>query len=292
MKKLPNNNSFYLSLVPSIWIIIFFIIPIFIVFKTSFCESIFSIPPISSICKWLDGHLLNIKINFENYFRLIDESYYLLSFINTVIITTIVTFICFIFGFIMAYAICKTSERTRSILMSMVSVSLWTATLIRIYAWINLLGTNGVINNFLSHFGIAPVKFLGNYSTVCVGLVFCYLPYMILPLYSVLEKFDKSYIEAAYDLGCSPLKTFWSVTLPLCKNGIITGCIIVFSSAIGEFVVPELLGSSDVLLFGRILWMEFFNNLDWPMACALSIILMIFIITPIYIIQKRCGETV
>ena len=286
MKKL---NS---SIIPSIWIIIFLIIPIIIVFKTSFCESIFGIPPISTICRWLDGHLLNIKINFENYFRIIKDSYYLLSFINTAIITTIVTFTCFIFGFLMAYAICKTSDKTKSILMSMVSVSLWTATLIRIYAWINLLGTNGVINNFLSNFCIGPIKFLGHYSTVCVGLVFCYLPYMILPLYSVLEKFDKSYIEAAYDLGCSPIRTFWSVTLPVCKNGIITGCIIVFSIAIGAFVVPELLGSSDVLLFGRILWMEFFNNLDWPMACALSIVLMIFIIIPIYVMQKKYGEAV
>ena len=200
MRKL-NNNISSSSLIPSIWIVIFFIIPILIVLKTSFCESIFGIPPISSIYRWIDGHLLNIKINFDNYLRIVKESYYLLSFINTVIITTIVTFICFVFGFIMAYAICKTSEKTRSILISMVSISLWTVTLIRIYAWINLLGTNGVINNFLSHFGIGPIKFLGNYSTVCVGLVFCYLPYMILPLYSVLEKFDKSYIEAAYDLA-------------------------------------------------------------------------------------------
>ncbi|MBR1944483.1 MAG: ABC transporter permease [Alphaproteobacteria bacterium] len=292
MKNINNSNNFYLSLVPSIWIILFFIIPIFIVFNTSLCESIFSIPPISSVCRWLDGHLLNIKINFENYFRLIKESYYLLSFVNTVVISVTVTFICFVFGFAMAYAICKTGERTRSILMSMVSLSLWTATLIRIYAWINLLGTNGVINNFLSYFGIAPIKFLGNYYTVCIGLLFCYLPYMILPLYSVLEKFDKSYIEAAYDLGCSPASTFLHVILPLCKNGIITGCIIVFSSTIGEFVVPELLGSSDVLLFGRILWMEFFNNLDWPMACALSIVVMIFIITPIYVLQKKYSEAV
>lgn len=164
---------------------------------------------------------------------------------------------------------------------------MWTATLIRVYALINLLGSQGVLNSLLGFFEISPIKFLGNYVTVCFGLVFCYLPYMILPIYSILEKHDKSCIEAAYDLGCTPFRTLWQVTIPLCKGGIVTGCILVFATTIGEFSIPELLGSSDTLMFGRILWTEFFNNLDWAMSCAMSIVMMVFIITPIYIIQKR-----
>ena len=286
------SNSFYVSMIPNIWIILIFIIPIFLVFKISFTEPIMAIPPLGKLCSWTSEQILNIKLNLTNYVRILKEYYYISAFINSIGITSITTFLCLIIGFPMAYAICKTKPRTQSVLMSLLSLSIWTATLIRVYALINLLASKGILNSLLGYLGIQPIKFLGNYVAICLGLVFCYLPYMIFPIYSVLEKYDKSCVEAAHDLGCTPLKTLWKVTIPLCRGGIITGCILVFATTIGEFSIPELLGSSNTLMFGRILWTEFFNNLDWPMTCAISIVMMVFIITPIYIIQKRYGESI
>ena len=287
--QLLSNNGSYTSILPVLWMILFFILPILLIFKTSFTESIYSIPPLSSICSWTSNHFLILRINFDNYIHLVKDSYYLSAFINSMCLTLLSTAICFVLGFVMAYGICQTRNRTRSVLMSMLSLLIWTATLIRIYAWINLLSNQGLINKMLSYIGVSTIKFIGSYYTVCLGLVFCYLPYMIFPIYSILEKLDKAYIEAAYDLGCNPIKTFLKVTLPLCRSGIVTGCIMVFSTSIGEFVIPELLGGPDTLMFGRILWMEFFNNLNWPMTCALSIVMMAFIITPIYVFQKKHG---
>lgn len=292
-KNIHNpSNGFYVSIIPNLWLITAFIIPISLVFKISFTEPVMSIPPLGELCSWTGNQILNIKLNIANYIRMVKEHYYISAFVNSVCITTLTTLLCLIFGFPMAYAICKTKPRTQAVLISLLSLSIWTATLIRIYALINLLGSKGVLNSLLTHMGMQPVKFLGSYTTVCLGLVFCYLPYMIFPIYSILEKYDKSCVEAAYDLGCSPLKTLWKVTIPLCRGGIITGCILVFATTVGEFSIPELLGSSDTLMFGRILWTEFFNNLDWPMTCAISIVMMAFIILPMYFIQKKYGETI
>lgn len=291
-KLCSHSNGFYVSIILNIWIILIFIIPIVLVFKISFTEPVIAIPPLGRLCTWTGEQILNIKLNFANYVRILKDSYYISAFANSICITILTTFICLTLGFPMAYAICKTKPRTQAVLISLLSLSIWTATLIRIYALINLLSSKGVLNSFLGYVGIQPIRFLGNYTTVCLGLVFCYLPYMIIPIYSILEKYDKSYIEAAHDLGCTPLKTLWKITIPLCRGGIITGCILVFATTIGEFSIPELLGSSDTLMFGRILWTEFFNNLDWPMTCAMSIVMMIFIITPIYVIQKKYGEVI
>ncbi|MDR2667257.1 MAG: ABC transporter permease subunit, partial [Holosporales bacterium] len=164
-----------------------------------------------------------------------------------------------------------------------------TSFLIRIYSWMNLLSIHGIVNSILMKFGVIdePIQFLGSYYTVCLGLVFCYLPFMIFPVYAVLEKIDNSYIEAAHDLGCHPTATFWSITVPLARAGILTGSILVFTASTGEFVIPELLGKSDTVTFGKVLWTEFFTNLDWPMACALSIIMMIFIVLPVFLFQRK-----
>ncbi len=283
------NNGFYVSAIPNIWIVIFFVAPILLIFKISFTEPIVSIPPIGKMCSYIGDYTVNIKINLANYVRILKENCYLTAFTNSVMITTVTTLICLLLGFPIAYGINQTKPHTQSALISLLSLSMWTATLIRVYALINLFSSNGALNSLLSFFGLQPVKFLGNYFAVCLGLVFCYLPYMVLPIYSILAKNDKSCVEAAYDLGCTPLKTIWKITIPLCRGGIITGCILVFSMTIGEFSIPELLGSSDTLMFGRILWTEFFSNLDWAMTCAISIVMMAFIIIPIYIVQKRYG---
>jgi putrescine transport system permease protein len=191
----------------------------------------------------------------------------------------------------MAYGIHKIEGNLKNIMLLLVSLSFWTSFLLRIYSWMSLLSVNGALNTFLLKMGIIsePIQFIGTYYTVCLGLVFCYIPFMIFPIYAILEKVDKSYIEAAYDLGYSPTKAFWTVTIPLTKGGITTGAILVFSASIGEFVIPELLGGAETITFGRVMWNEFFSNLDWTMACALSIGMMFFIILPIYILRRKAN---
>ena len=285
----PSDSKFWMGIIPIIWIVIFFIFPLFIVFKISFSESIFSIPPFTEIWNLTKGHILEIKLNFRNYILIFMDSYYLHAFINSLYLSASATILCFVIGFPMAYGIHSLNNRFKTVLLLLVSLSFWTTLLIRIYSWMSLLSIHGAINSLLLKFGFisTPIQFIGTYYAVCIGMVFCYLPFMIFPVYAVLEKVDKSYIEVAYDLGCRPTKTFWKVTIPLSSSGLVTGSILVFSASLGEFVIPELLGGSDVLTFGRVLWTEFFSNLDWTMACALSMCMMFFIILPIFIFQKR-----
>ena len=285
----PSNSKFWMGIIPILWIVIFFIFPLFIVFKISFSESIFSIPPFTEILNLTKEYILEIKLNFRNYISIFRDSYYLSAFKNSLYLSTIATILCFLIGFPMAYGIHSLNNRVKTVLLLLVSLSFWSSFLIRIYSWMSLLSVHGVINSVLLKFGLisTPIQFIGTYYAVCLGMVFCYLPFMIFPVYAVLEKVDKSYIEAAYDLGCCPTKTFWKITIPLSSSGIVTGSILVFSASIGEFVIPELLGGADAVTFGRVLWTEFFSNLDWTMACALSMSMMFFIILPIFIFQKR-----
>jgi putrescine transport system permease protein len=192
----------------------------------------------------------------------------------------------------MAYGIFQMKRQYRNTVLLLVSMSLWISFLVRIYAWMNLLSPNGLLNSILLGFGIvnSPIKFLGNYYVVCMGMVFCYLPFMILPIYAAMTKIDKSCIEAAIDLAANQFRTFSEVTIPLTKHGIIAGCVLVFTTTMGEFVIPELLGGPSTITMGRILWIEFFNNIDFPMACALSMILVTFIVLPVYCLQKGTGR--
>ncbi|MBQ2174198.1 MAG: ABC transporter permease subunit [Alphaproteobacteria bacterium] len=285
----PHDSKFWMGIIPTAWIIFFFIFPLFIVFKISFSESIFAIPPFTEICSFTKEHILEIKLNFKNYISIFRDSYYLSAFTNSLYLSIVTTILCFFVGFPMAYGIHRVSDRLKTVLLLLVSLSFWTSFLVRIYSWMSLLSVNGAINSILLKLGLisAPIQFIGTYYAVCLGMIFCYLPFMIFPVYAVLEKVDKSYIEVAYDLGCRPTKTFWTVTIPLSSSGIITGSVLVFSASIGEFVIPELLGGADAVTFGRVLWTEFFSNLDWTMACSLSIGMMLFIILPIFIFQKR-----
>lgn len=286
---ITTESRFYMALIPILWMLIFFVAPLLIIFKISFSDAIFHMPPYSELFSWAGEHLLQIKLNFHNYITAIKDSYYISAFINSLYLGAVSTIFCFILGFAMAYGICQVKEKTKSILLLLVSISFWTSFLVRIYAWMNLLSIHGILNTALIKFGIieTPIHFTGNYYSVCLGMVFCYLPFMIFPVYAVLEKLDKSYIEAAYDLGSHPAKAFWRITVPLSRHGILTGCVLVFATSLGEFVIPELLGGPDSITFGRVLWTEFFTNLDWPMACALSIIMMLFIVVPVFIFQKK-----
>lgn len=289
-----TNVNFLLGMLPILWMIIFFLAPLFIILKVSFAETNFGIPPYTDIFVWAKKHFLQICLNLHNYFIILKDSYYKTAFLNSLFLSAISTLVCLIIGYMMAYSIYQVNERKRTFILLLISLSFWTSFLIRIYSWMNMLSTHGFINSLLLKVGLidAPIQFLGNYYIVCVGTIFCYLPFMIFPIYSVMEKVDKACIEASFDLGANPFKTFWIVTIPLTKYGIIAGCVLVFTTTIGEFVIPELLGGPNAVTIGRVLWIEFFSNIDWPMACALSIILAFFIIFPVFSLQKKSDKEV
>jgi putrescine transport system permease protein len=284
-----SNINFVLGNLTIIWIVVFLIIPLIVIMKISLAESTFGIPPYTEISMWAKKHVLQICLNLHNYFVLFRDTYYKTALFNSLSISAITTVICAIIGYMMAYGIALLPPKKKMLLIALVSVSFWTSFLIRVYSWLILLGEHGFLNSILLKIGLisSPIQFLGNYYIVCLGAVFCYLPFMIFPVYATIEKADKSCIEAAFDLGASPFKTFLLVTIPLTKSGIIAGCTLVFSTTMGEFIIPELLGGADTVTIGRIMWIEFFNNIDWPIACALSIVLTTFIILPLFFFMRK-----
>jgi putrescine transport system permease protein len=203
-------------------------------------------------------------------------------------VAAVSTVICLLIGYPIAYAIARSDASTRNILMLLVVLPFWTSFLLRVYAWIGILKNNGLLNNFLTWIGVIdqPIQMLQTDFAVYVGIVYSYLPFMILPLYANLEKLDLTLLEAAADLGCRPWQAFYKVTLPLSKPGIIAGCLLVFIPAVGEFVIPSLLGDPGMLMIGKVLWTEFFNNRDWPVASAVAIALLLFLVIPMMLYQR------
>lgn len=276
-------------LLPAIFATLFIIIPTFIILCVSLCKSKLASPPFTNICSLSDTTTLNASINFGNYVALFSDSYYMSALLSSLLLSIMVTILTVMVGFFMAYSLYNMRNRWQKIFITLIYISFWTSFLIRIYSWMNLLGKNGVINNLLikCHIISLPIQFIGNKYAVYFGMVFCYLPFVILPIHAHLKSIDYIYVEAAYDLGYSPLKTFWKIMVPLSRNSIITSCFFVFSMSIGEFSIPELLGNSSILTFGKVLWNEFFVNLDWPMACAISVFVVIAVLLPAYLIQSR-----
>lgn len=285
-KKLTNFFKKYiltgrvLLYTPFIWYAIFFILPCIILLNVSLSKNQISVPPFSQIF-WLDdsGNTLNSTFNLWNYFVLFKDSMYVNSFISSFSIAATSSFFALLIGYPMAYAITRCEERVQNILLMLIVMPFWTSFLIRIYAWMSILSPAGILNNFLMNLGVIdhPIQMMHNTYAACICIVYNYLPFMILPLYVNLQKIDQSICEASYMLGAGPIKTFFSVTLPLSLNGIITGCILVFLPAIGEFVIPELVGDESTLTIGRVVWNEFFSNISWPVASSLSIMLIIFV---------------
>lgn len=282
---------------PFLWLLLFFLVPFLIVFGISFSESIVAQPPYAPLVGWLTDEesgttKLQILLNLTNYLRLTGDDLYILAYLNSVKIALVTTLLCLAIGYPMAYAIAKADPARRGPLMMLVILPFWTSFLIRIYAWIGILKSNGVISNFLEWTGITsgPVEILYSDWAVYIGMTYCYLPFMVLPLYSTLEKMDPTLLEAAADLGCRPLKAFLTVTLPLSLPGIIAGSLLVFIPAVGEFVTPELLGGPDTLMIGRVLWNEFFANRDWPVASGVAIALLLVLVVPIMIFQYVQGR--
>ncbi|MBQ3564905.1 MAG: ABC transporter permease subunit, partial [Alphaproteobacteria bacterium] len=245
--------------------------------------------PYSSLIEWISGTTLQVRLNLGSYLTLLTDEMYLKGFATSVLIAAASTICCLIISFPMAYGIARSSEKFRSILLMLVVLPFWTSFLIRVYAWIVLLSPAGVINNMLMKFGIisAPLPLMNNSYAACLGIIYAYLPFMILPLYNAIEKIDYTLIEAAYDLGSSPLTAFFSVVVPLSIPGIYAGSVLIFVPAMGEFVIPELLGGAQTLTIGRLVWNEFFGNMSWSTAASLSIILLTFLVLPIVLTQNK-----
>ena len=283
---LPGKRWLVIA-VPYIWLLVFFAIPLAIAFKISFSQAAIAMPPYTPVFNWVDGSL-SLDINPKNYLYLVKDSLYVNAYLSSIKIAVISTFLCLLIGYPMAYAIARLEPSTRNIALMMVILPSWTSFLIRIYAWIGILKNNGLLNNFLLWTGLIdqPLAIMHTPLAVYIGIVYAYLPFMILPLYANLVKLDLRLLEAASDLGAKPWKAFLKITLPLSKAGIIAGSMLVMIPVVGEFVIPEMLGGPDTLMIGRILWQEFFNNRDWPVASAVSIVMLVILIIPIMIFHR------
>ena len=270
------------------WLVLFFFVPFLIVFVISFGESAISIPPYTAPLEFGDDGTPELNINLVNYARLVSDSLYIKAYLNSLELAGVATGICLLVGYPMAYAIARADLRWRNLLLMLVVLPFWTSFLIRVYAWIGILKTNGLINNILLASGLIsePLPLLNNTFSVVLALVYSYLPFMILPLYATLERMDLSLLEAAADLGCRPFRAFLAVTLPLSLPGIAAGCLLVFIPMVGEFVIPALLGGPDTLMIGKVLWDEFFTNRDWPAAAAVAIAMLVFLVAPIAVAQR------
>ncbi len=274
--------------VPYLWLVLFFLVPFVIVLKISFSDSQIAMPPYEPLLQWASARVLEIKLNFANFAFLVEDDLYWKAYLTSIFVAGVSTLLCLLIGYPMAYAIARSSPSTRNILLLLVILPFWTSFLLRVYAWIGILKNNGLINNALMALGVIdePIRMLQTDFAVYVGIVYSYLPFMILPLYANLEKLDLTLLEAAADLGCKPWQGFLKVTLPLSVPGIIAGCLLVFIPAVGEFVIPSLLGDPGMLMIGKVLWTEFFNNRDWPVASAVAIALLLFLVIPIMFFQR------
>jgi putrescine transport system permease protein len=286
--KSKNLGKLFLFSFPYGWLLIFFAVPFFILLKISLSESVLGIPPYSAVFTWIKDYFLTIRLNFSSYHFLLNDSLYSTAYIESVYLAAIATFGCLLISYPMAYAIARSSPYYQSILLMLVVLPFWTSFLIRVYAWIGLLNPQGFINTFLMKLHIIddPLPLIGNNFSVGLGIIYAYLPFMVLPLYATLSKMDNTLLEAAYDLGCRPFKAFLTVTLPLSWPGIVSGSLLVFIPAMGEYVIPELLGGNNTLMIGRVLWTEFFNNHDWPMASALAIAMVVLLVVPVSLLQQ------
>lgn len=282
------QGSTFTVMVPYLWLLALFLAPFLIVFKISFSEVRLAIPPYQPLMELVDGIYLQITMNLANFERLTTDDLYVNSYLSSLKIAVISTVLTLLVGYPFAYGMARAPKSWRLMLLMLVILPFWTSFLIRVYAWIGILKPEGFLNMFLMWLGIIdePLIMLHTDVAVYIGIVYSYLPFMILPLYSSLEKMDHSLLEAASDLGCPPFKAFWKVTFPLSLPGVIAGCFLVFIPAVGEFVIPDLLGGSSTLMIGKTLWAEFFNNRDWPLSSAVAVILLLLLVVPIVWFQK------
>ena len=274
--------------VPFLWLLLFFLAPFAIVLKIALSEAVLARPPYSPLFEWGDDGSLAVRAGLQNFLFLLRDDLYWKAYLNSARIALISTALCLLLGYPIAYGIARSSPAARNALLMLVILPFWTSFLLRVYAWIGILKNNGLVNNVLLAVGVIdePITMMQTDFAVYVGIVYAYLPFMILPLYARLARLDSTLLEAAADLGCRPLKAFFTVTLPLSVPGIVAGSLLVFIPALGEFVIPALLGGPDTLMIGRVLWDEFFANRDWPVASAVAIAALLLLVIPITVFQR------
>ncbi len=285
--------------IPYVWLVAFFLVPFLIVLKISFSESAIALPPYTPVLN-LGAGLRGIEnfihgLSFDNYRLLGSDPLYLLSYVKSLEIAAFSTLMLLVIGYPIAYSMARTPKLLQAILVVLVVLPFWTSFLIRIYAWMNILQRDGPLNQLLMalHIVREPPVWLATDTAIYIGIVYSYLPFMVLPLYAVLEKLDESLLEAAADLGCPRWKTFLLVTMPLSSPGVLAGVLLCFIPIVGEFVIPDLLGGSRNPMIGQTIWMEFFGNKDWPTAAAVAVVLTCLLVTPIVLFQHqamRSGE--
>ena len=288
-----NLRRLVLIATPYLWLVVFFLIPFAIVFKIALSDYAISIPPYTPTLDlsagWDGIKSFFGELDFENFSFLASDALYWKAYLSSLQIAAISTIITLLVGYPIAYGMAQASDEWRPTLMMLVILPFWTSFLIRVYSWIGILSNEGFLNQFLLWLGVidTPLTILNTNVAVYVGIVYTYLPFMVLPIYSALEKLDGSLIEAAEDLGCSRASAFWLITLPLSKPGVIAGCFLVFIPALGEFVIPSILGGSSTLMIGKVLFEEFFSNRDWPVASAVAVVLLLILIVPIILFQRN-----
>jgi putrescine transport system permease protein len=279
--------------IPLLWLTLFFLLPFVFVFKISLAEAVIAQPPYAPlIAQTPDGATLQITLG--NFRFLVEDGLYFFSYLTSLRIALVSTVLCLLIGYPIAYVIARASGRTQLVLLMLVILPFWSSFLLRVYAWKLLLQGGGIINGLLLWLGIVdqPLAMLYTEGAVYVGIVYSYLPFMILPLYAALARLDYATVEAALDLGCRPWQAFLRVTVPLSLPGVVAGSLLVFIPAVGEFVIPELLGGPDSIMIGRVLWNEFFANRDWPLASAVAIIMLLVLVLPIALLQNARNRAV
>lgn len=287
MKKLQGKST--VIFIPYFWLVIFCLLPFLLIIIVSFSEFVEAIPPFEIPISFLTNNkLVEFHFNFESYKLIIDDDLYVEAFGQSIILAILSTFLTLVIAYPIAYAISLSPKSLKNLLLLLVIIPFWTSLLIRVYSWTTILKTEGFLNQLLLALGVIkePLVILNTNIAVIIGIIYCYLPFMVLPIYSSLEKINHNLREAASDLGAKPFAVFKNITLPLSMPGVIAGSALVFIPVIGEFVIPDLLGGPNSLLIGKVIWNEFFLNRDWPAAAAVSIILSLVIILPIIILQN------
>ena len=280
-------------LAPYAWLVAFFLLPFLIVAKISLSQTAIAQPPYLPVfdpaAGWEGLKRFLAALSLDSYVTIAGDSLYLWSYLKSLTVATLSTLILLVLGYPVAYALARAPRRWQGVLVLLVVLPFWTSFLIRVYAWVNILQHDGLLNQALIALRIldAPVSWLATDSAVYIGIVYSYFPFMVLPLYATLEKMDETLLEAASDLGCPPWRAFLAVTVPLSLPGILAGSLLCFIPIMGEFVIPDLLGSSSTAMIGQTLWLEFFGNRDWPVASALAVVLLVILLTPILIYRQR-----
>ncbi|WP_459618036.1 ABC transporter permease subunit [Bordetella sp. 2513F-2] len=281
----PSHRA--LAIVPPfLWLVLFLLVPFLLVFKISFAELQFGIPPYTPLAEFQD-EAIQISVHLRGYILLFTDSLYVATYLNSVKMAAVTTVCCILIGYPIAYYIARSSPAVRNVLLLGVILPFWTSLLLRVYAWVGILRNDGLLNKALMALGLtsAPLEIYRTDLAVYIGMVYAYLPFFILPLYANLVKLDLRLLEAAYDLGARPWRAFWSITLPMSRPGVVAGAMLVFIPCVGEYVIPEMLGGADTLMMGRVMWNEFFNNTDWPMASAVTCVMVLLLLVPLALFQ-------